>query len=285
MTDRAQTLIEALPYIQRYQGRIVVVKYGGNAMVSDELRDGVIKDIILLSLAGVKVVLVHGGGPEINAALKSLSIESKFAGGLRVTDDATMKVVQMVLAGQTNKDLVALCVKHGGRALGLTGIDGGMLTAAKVRDIDGVNMGHVGDITKVDTRPITDALAAGYIPIIATIATDESGEAYNVNADTAAAAIAGALNAENIIVMSDVPGLMRDPSDPATLISDINVSEVPRLTKQGIITGGMIPKAACCVEAVRRGVVKAVMIDGRTPHAILIEMFTDEGVGTLFRGA
>ncbi|MCL1965192.1 MAG: acetylglutamate kinase [Firmicutes bacterium] len=278
--EKARILTQALPYIQKYAGRVVVVKYGGNAMISDELRGAVMSDIVLLSLVGVKVVLVHGGGPEITATLNRQGIQSRFVGGLRYTDAETVEVVQMVLAGKTNKDLVVLIQKMGGRAVGLCGLDGGMIRSRKLASRD--DLGFVGDITGIDTQPILNALANGYIPIIATIGADEEGQVYNINADTTAAGIAGALGAENIILMTDVRGLMRDLSDENTLIPMVQVSEVPALVKQGIISGGMIPKVQCCVEAVRRGVKRAVMIDGRIPHAILLEMFSDEGIGTLF---
>lgn len=278
--SKAEVLTQALPYIQKYAGRVVVVKYGGNAMISDALRNAVMSDIILLSLIGVKVVLVHGGGPEITATLKKQGIESKFIGGLRYTDEETVEVVQMVLAGKTNKDLVALIQRMGGRAVGLCGLDGGMIKAQKLTGKE--DLGFVGDVAEVDTAPIENALKDGYIPIVATIGADEAGQVYNINADTAAAGIAGALGAENIIMMTDVRGLMRDVSDAKSLIPCVQVSEVPALVRQGIISGGMIPKVQCCVEAVRRGVKRAVMIDGRIPHAILLEMFSDEGIGTLF---
>ena len=277
---KARFLTEALPYFKKYSGRIVVIKYGGNAMISDDLREAVMSDILLLSLVGVKIVLVHGGGPEISQTLKRLGIPSRFEGGLRVTDAETAQVVQMVLAGKTNKDLVALAQKMGGRALGLCGLDGGLLRVKKLEQEP--DLGFVGDITSVDTRPILDALQAGYIPIVATVGADDAGQVYNINADTAATAIAGALHAENIIIMTDVRGLMRDVNDPESFIPVVQVSEVPALTRQGVISGGMIPKVQCCVEAVRRGVARAVMIDGRIPHAILLEMFSDEGIGTLF---
>ncbi|GHU71664.1 acetylglutamate kinase [Clostridia bacterium] len=277
---KAQILTQALPYIMKYHSKVVVVKYGGNAMVSDELREAVMSDIILLSLVGIKVVLMHGGGPEISATLKRMNIPSRFEGGLRVTDAETAQVVQMVLAGKTNKDLVALVQKMGGRALGLCGLDGGMLQVKKVESEP--DLGFVGDVTHVDIQPITDALNAGYIPIIATVGTDGSGQVFNINADTAAAAVAGALKAENLIVMTDIRGLMRDVRDAESFISAVQVSEVSALRRQGVIDGGMIPKVECCVEAIRRGVAKAAMIDGRIPHAILLEMFSDEGIGTLF---
>lgn len=278
--SKAQILTQALPYIQKYAGRVVVVKYGGNAMISDDLRTAVMSDIILLSLVGVKVVLVHGGGPEITSTLGRLGIESKFIGGLRYTDAETVDVVQMVLAGKTNKDLVALIQSMGGKAIGLCGLDGGMIRAVRLEAKE--DLGYVGDITGIDTDPIRNALEDGYIPIIATIGADDAGQVYNINADTAAASIAGALGAENIVMMTDVRGLMRNVDDPDTMIPVVQVSEVPALVRQGIISGGMIPKVQCCVEAVRRGVKGAVMIDGRIPHAILLEMFSDEGIGTLF---
>lgn len=278
--SKAEVLTQALPYIQKYAGRVVVVKYGGNAMISEALRGAVMSDIILLSLVGVKVVLVHGGGPEITAMLGKVGIASKFIGGLRYTDADTVDIVQMVLAGKTNKDLVALIESMGGHAIGLCGLDGGMIRAEKLKGE--TDLGFVGDITHVDTAPIENALKNGYIPIIATIGADARGQVYNINADTAAAAIAGALGAENIIMMTDVRGLMREIEKPESLIPVVQVSEVPALVRQGIISGGMIPKVQCCVEAVRRGVRRAVMIDGRIPHAILLEMFSDEGIGTLF---
>ncbi|GHU71753.1 acetylglutamate kinase [Clostridia bacterium] len=277
---KAQILTQALPYIMKYRGRVVVVKYGGNAMISAELREAVMSDIILLSLVGIKVVMVHGGGPEITATLKRMGIASRFEGGLRVTDAETAEVVQMVLAGKTNKDLVNLIQQMGGRALGLCGLDGGMMRVKKVESTP--DLGFVGDVTHVDDRPILDTLAAGYIPIIATVGADESGLVFNINADTAAAAVAGALKAENLIVMTDIRGLMRDVKDPESFIPTVQVSEVTALRRQGVIDGGMIPKVDCCVEAIRRGVAKAAMIDGRIPHAILLEMFSDEGIGTLF---
>ena len=281
--DKSQVLIDALPYIQKYNNKILVIKYGGNAMTNKELKDAVMTDIVLLSLVGVKVVLVHGGGPEINDMLKRLGIESRFVNGLRYTDEATVDVVKMVLAGKVNKELVQLLAQHKGSAVGLCGIDGGMLTAKKMTSGDGQDLGFVGEITKVNTKPILDALANGNVPIIATVATDEEGNTYNVNADTAAARTAAELGAENLILMTDIAGLLRDKDDPSTLISEVNVSEVPFLKMQGIISGGMIPKIDCCVEAVRRGVNKTVIIDGRVPHSILIEILSNEGIGTQFR--
>ena len=280
--DKSQVLIDALPYIQKYNNKILVVKYGGNAMTNKELKDAVMNDIVLLSLVGVKVVLVHGGGPEINDMLKKLNIESRFVNGLRYTDDATVDVVKMVLAGKVNKELVQLLAQHKGSAVGLCGIDGEMLVAEKKKTDDGQDLGWVGEITKVNTKPILDALENGMVPVIATVATDEQGNTYNINADTAAARIAAELGAENLILMTDIAGLLRDKDDPTTLIPEVNVSEVPFLKRQGIISGGMIPKIDCCVEAVRRGVSKTVIIDGRVPHSILIEILSNEGIGTQF---
>ncbi len=277
---RAQVLVNALPYIKDYNGQIVVVKYGGNAMVSPELKDAVMKDIVLLSLVGVRLVLVHGGGPEINQQLKKIGKESKFVGGLRYTDAETAEVVQMVLAGKVNKDLVALLARHGGKALGLCGMDGRMMEVEKKRS--DVDLGFVGSITKVNTQVILDALDNGYIPVISTVAADERGQVYNINADTAAAKIAAELKAKNLILMTDIRGLLRDKDDESTLIPQVQVSEVPNLIRQGIISGGMIPKIECCVESIRRGVKKSLILDGRIPHSLLIEMFTDEGVGTMF---
>ena len=278
---KAQVLNDALPYIQKYHDKVVVIKYGGNAMTSEELKNAVMSDIVLLSLVGIKAVLVHGGGPEINEALKRMNIESRFIGGLRYTDADTAEVVRMVLAGKINKALVSLLEQHGGRALGLCGSDGGML---QVKKLEGPNdLGFVGEITDVNVRPIRDALDNGYIPVIATVSTDASGQVYNINADTAAARIAAALQAENLILMTDIRGLLRDKDDETTLIPEVQVSEVPYLVKQGIISGGMIPKIECCVEAVRRGVAKTCIIDGRIRHSILIEMLSNEGIGTLFK--
>ena len=280
--DKSQILIDALPYIQKYNNKILVIKYGGNAMTNDELKDAVMNDIVLLSLVGIKVVLVHGGGPEINDMLKRLGIESRFVNGLRYTDDTTLDVVKMVLSGKVNKELVQLLAQHKGNAVGLCGIDGGMLIAEKKKTDDGQDLGWVGEITKVNTKPILDALDNGNVPVIATVATDENGNTYNINADTAAAQIAAELGAENLILMTDIAGLLRDKNDPSTLIPKVNVSEVPFLKRQGIISGGMIPKIDCCVEAVRRGVNKTVIIDGRVPHSILIEILSNEGIGTQF---
>lgn len=281
-TEKSQILIDALPYIQKYSDKIVVIKYGGNAMTNKELKDAVMTDIVLLSLVGVKVVLVHGGGPEINDMLKKLNIESKFINGLRYTDEAAIDVVKMVLAGKVNKELVQLLAQHKGSAVGLCGIDGEMLLAEKKTSDDGQDLGYVGEIVRVNAKPITDALNNGNIPVIATVATDHEGNTYNINADTAAARIAAELGAENLILMTDIAGLLRDKDDTSTLIPKVSVSEVPYLKMQGIVSGGMIPKIDCCVEAVRRGVKGAVIIDGRVPHSILIEILSNEGIGTQF---
>lgn len=281
-TEKSQILIDALPYIQKYSDKIVVIKYGGNAMTNKELKDAVMTDIVLLSLVGIKVVLVHGGGPEINDMLKRLNIQSRFINGLRYTDKDAIDVVKMVLSGKVNKELVQLLTQHQGNAIGLCGIDGKMLVAEKKLTDDGQDLGFVGEITEVNPKPILDALNNGNIPVIATVATDNEGNTYNINADTAAARIAAELNAKSLILMTDIVGLLRDKDDTSTLIPRVNVSEVPYLKKQGIVSGGMIPKIDCCVEAVRRGVESAVIIDGRVPHSILIEILSNEGIGTQF---
>ncbi len=277
---KAQVLTAALPYIQKYSGKIVVVKYGGNAMINPELKRAVMSDIVLLSLVGVKTVLVHGGGPEISQMLGRLGIESRFVDGLRYTDAETIDVVQMVLAGKTNKDLVSLIGLSGGKALGLCGIDGGMIKARKL--VGESDLGFVGDIVNIDAAPIINALENGYIPVIATVGTDENGQFYNINADTAAAEIAAALNAENMLMLTDIRGLMRDVKDEGSLIPFVRLADVDALIAEGIISGGMIPKVKSCYTAVSRGVGRAVMIDGRIPHSILLEMFSDEGIGTMF---
>lgn len=275
---RAQILIEALPYIQKYNGKIVVIKYGGNAMISEELRAAVMSDIILLSLVGVHVVVVHGGGPEISAMLKKIGKESRFVDGLRYTDEETMEVVQQVLCGKVNKDLVATLNRMGGRALGLCGMDAGLFQARKLSE----RYGLVGEIIQVDPSIVEDALADGYIPVVSTVAQGVDGEtAYNINADTAAAKLAVALHAEKLILLTDVRGLLRDPKNEETLIHVVELPEVPGLVKDGIIQGGMIPKVDCCVEAVRSGVERTHILDGRIPHSILIEMLSDEGIGTM----
>ena len=276
--QRAAVITEALPYIQKYNNKIIVVKYGGNAMINDELKEAVMGDIVLLSLIGIKVVLVHGGGPEITEMLSKVGKKSEFIDGLRVTDRETVDIVQMVLAGKINKNLVNLLENKGGKAIGLSGIDGHMIKAEK---LDAVH-GYVGEITDVNVQPILDCIDKGYIPVISTVGYDCDGNTYNINADTAAARIAGELKAESLISMTDIDGILRDKSDPSTLISKIQVSEAPQLMKEGIISGGMIPKVNCCIEAIRRGVHKVFIIDGRIPHSILIEVLTDAGIGTMF---
>ena len=278
---QAETLVNALPYIQKYRDKIIVVKYGGNAMLNEELKKAVMNDIVLLTLVGVKVVLVHGGGPEINDMLKRVGKESKFINGLRYTDDETAEIVQMVLAGKVNKGLVKLLSVVGGKAVGFCGIDGDIITAKK--KVGEVDLGNVGEIEKINVEPILVTLENDYIPVIATVASGEDGKIYNINADTAAAAIATALHAENLVLMTDVRGLLLDKDDESTLISEIKVSEVPKLIKKGVISGGMIPKIDCVVEAVRQGVDQAVIIDGRIKHSIIMDMLTDKGIGTLIK--
>lgn len=276
--QRAEVLIHALPYIQQYYNKIIVIKYGGNAMVNEELKNAVMRDITLLSLIGIKVVLIHGGGPEITEMLDKVNKKSEFINGLRVTDKETADIVQMVLAGKINKSLVNLLQNIGGKAIGLSGIDGHMIEAKKLDE----KLGYVGEITEINTQPIIDLLEKGYVPVISTIGCDKEGNVYNINADTAAASIAGKLQAESLVSMTDINGILRDKDDPATLISKVNVSDAPRLVRDGIISGGMIPKVECCIEAIRRGVKKVFIIDGRIPHSILIETLTDEGIGTMF---
>ncbi len=276
--DRARVLAEALPYIQKYTGKTVVVKYGGNAMISEELRRAVISDIILLSLVGIRVVVVHGGGPEISEMLKKIGKESKFVDGLRYTDGETMDIVQQVLCGRVNKNLVATLNRLGGRALGLCGLDGGLFQA---RQKDG-KYGLVGEIVKVDAAPVFDALNCGYIPVVSTVAQGVDADvSYNINADTAAAKLATALEAERLLLLTDVRGLLRDPRDESTLIPELQLSSVPALEREGVIMGGMIPKVECCVESVRSGVKSAVILDGRVAHSILIELLSDAGIGTM----
>lgn len=280
--DKASILIEALPYIQKYTGKTVVIKYGGNAMLSDELRDAVISDIVLLSLTGINVVLVHGGGPDMNELLKKIGKKSEFINGLRYTDEETAEVALMVLAGKTNKQLVDRIGRTGGRALGLCGLDGGLIKATRHTDAEGTDYGYVGDIVSVDADVIKDVIAKGYIPVISTVAhAEDTCGVYNINADTAAAEIAVALHAENLILLTDTVGVLRDPSDPTSLISVIRTDEVDGLRRDGVISGGMIPKVECCVSAVRGGV-KTFIIDGRIKHSILIEMLSEEGIGTMF---
>jgi len=278
INERAEVLIQALPYIQDYNGKIVVIKYGGSAMQSEELKQAVMGDLRLLQLVGVRVVLVHGGGPEISELLKKLGKETKFIDGLRVTDSETAEVVQMVLAGKVNKNLVAYLESIGGKAIGLCGMDGHMITAKKLDDVHG----FVGEIADVNVQPILDVLEKGYIPVISTVGSDGMGNTYNINADTAAARIAAALHAESMINMTDIRGVLRDPHDENTLLSVVPASDAPALIREGVISGGMIPKVDCCIEAIRRGVKKVFIIDGRVKHAILIECLTDEGVGTMF---
>lgn len=277
---RSKVLMAALPYIQKYSGKVVVVKYGGNAMLNEDLKNAVMSDIVLLTEVGVKVVLVHGGGPEINDMLTRCGKETKFIGGLRYTDAETAEIVRMVLAGKVNKDLVSMLYAHGGKAIGLCGVDGQLLIAEKRKGE--VDLGYVGDIKRVNTEAVRHVMAQNFIPVIATVATDEQGTVYNVNADTAASRIAAEMGAENLILMTDIKGLLQDKDDESTLIPTVQVSEVPYLKKQGIISGGMIPKIDCCVEAVRRGVAQTNIIDGRVPHAILIELLSREGCGTMF---
>ena len=280
-SGRAQVLVEALPYIQRYYGKTVVIKYGGNAMISDELRRAVINDIILLRLVGIHVVVVHGGGPEINDLLKKTGKESRFVNGLRYTDQETMEAVQMVLCGKVNKNLVMTLNRAGGQAVGLCGLDGGMLQAVR-RQEEGVDYGLVGDITKVEPKVILDAIHDDFIPVISTVAQGTDAEtSYNVNADTAAAKIAVAVGAEKLILLTDIRGLLRDKNDEDTLISQVRVQEVPGLVEEGIISGGMIPKVDCCVDAVSNGVRRTHILDGRIPHSILIEVLSHAGIGTM----
>lgn len=277
--QRAQVLVHALPYIQKYANKIIVVKYGGNAMLNEELKSAVMNDIVLLSLIGIRVVLVHGGGPEITETLKAMGKTSTFVEGRRVTDEETAGVVQMVLAGKINKSLVNRIGAIGGKAMGLCGLDGRMIRAEAL-DMD--RWGYVGNITQVDPQPVLDVLAMGYIPVVATVGYDDAGNIYNINADTAASRLAGVLKAECLISLTDIAGIMRDKDDPGSLIPRLHVSEAPQLVHEGVISGGMIPKVECCIEAIRRGVKKVFIIDGRVPHAILMEILTDEGIGTMF---
>lgn len=275
--QRAEILTQALPYIQNYYGKIVVVKYGGNAMINDTLKHQVMEDIVLLSLVGVKVVLVHGGGPEISDTLKKIGKESRFEGGLRVTDKETVDVVQMVLCGKINKELVNLIEQKGGKAMGLSGIDGCMIHAVMKDE----KLGFVGNITGINTEPIDDVVGKGYIPVIAGIGSGEDGSVYNVNADTAAAFIAGALGAERLISMTDIAGVMRDKNDPESVIPCMDIEEAHALFEDGTIAGGMIPKVQCCIDAIQKGVERVTILDGRVPHALLLETLTDEGAGTM----
>ncbi len=275
--ERAEVLTAALPYIKKYSGKIIVIKYGGNAMVNEVLKQQVMEDITLLWLIGIKVVLVHGGGPEINEMMEKVGKEPKFVNGLRVTDKETVDIVQMVLAGKVNKALVNLIQSKGGHAIGLSGIDGGILEAT----VKNEDLGYVGEITKVRAKPITDILEKNYIPVISTIASDRHGNTYNINGDTAAAVIAGALGAERLIMMTDIAGILEKRDDPFTLIPQLTVSEAKKLYENGVISGGMIPKVDCCIQALEEGVENVTIMDGRIPHSILMELLTDEGAGTM----
>ncbi len=277
---RAEVITEALPYIKKYNGEIVVVKYGGNAMINESLKEQVMTDMVLLWLIGVKVVLVHGGGPEISDIMTKLGKKPEFVDGLRVTDKETVDIVQMVLAGKVNKSLVAMLETKGGKAMGISGVDGGLIKA-KMRDS---RLGYVGDIVGVNIEPITDLLEKGYIPVISTVGSDSEGNAYNINGDTAAACIAGALGAKRLIMMTDIAGILRDKDDPSTLIPEITVSEAKKLFDSDVISGGMIPKVNCCIEAINEGVQKVIIMDGRVPHSILMEILTNEGAGTMVTG-
>ena len=278
--ERAEVLIQALPYIRKYNGKIVLIKYGGNAMVNEQLKQQVMEDIVLLWLVGVKVVLVHGGGPEISQTMQMMGKEAVFVDGLRVTDRETVDIVQMVLAGKINKTLVNLLEMKGGNAMGISGMDGRLIEA----EIKDERLGFVGEITGVNIQPVTDLLEKGYIPVISTLGCDESGNAYNINGDTAAACVAGALHAERLIMLSDIPGILRDRDDPSTLIPEMSIHEAARLRQAGVISGGMIPKVECCIDAIRKGVKKVIIMDGRVPHSILMELLTDEGAGTMIKG-
>ena len=278
--QRAEVLTQALPNLQQYNGKIVVIKYGGNAMIDDAIKQQVMSDIVLMSLVGVRVVLVHGGGPEISDMMKRLGKETLFVDGLRVTDQETVEIAQMVLAGKINKTLVSLLSMHGGQAMGVSGLDGRMIIA-EVRD---ERLGLVGDIVDVNIQPVLDLLDNGYIPVISTVAGDKSGNTLNINGDTAAAAIAGALGAERLIMMTDIDGVLLDKNDPDTLIPEISLDEARDLVKSDIVSGGMVPKLECCISAITQGVKSVVIIDGRVPHALLMELFTDEGAGTMVRG-
>lgn len=275
--QRAEVLTQALPYIQKYNGKILVVKYGGNAMINEELKQYVMEDIVLMHLIGVKVVLVHGGGPEITEMLNKVGKETKFVDGLRVTDKETAEIALMVLAGKINKGLVNLLESKGGKAMGISGLDGRMIEA-EVKD---ERLGYVGRITNVNVEPIMDLLEKGYIPVVSTVGCDKDGNVYNINADTAASYIAGAMEAESLIAMTDIAGILRDKDDPSSLISEIDIEDAKQLFEEGIISGGMIPKVECCIEAIQRGVKKVFIMDGRIPHSILIETLTDEGAGTM----
>lgn len=278
--ERAEVLTQALPYIRKYAGKIVVVKYGGNAMINPQLKEQVMEDIVLLWLIGIKVVLVHGGGPEINEMMKKLGKTAEFVDGLRVTDKESVDIVQMVLAGKVNKGLVNLLEMNGGKAMGISGMDGRLIEAKQKNEL----LGYVGSITNINIEPVTDLLEKGYIPVISTVGCDREGNAYNINGDTAAACVAGALGAERLIMMTDIAGILRDKDDPNSLIPHVTISEAVELFKQDIISGGMIPKVDCCIDAINRGVKKVIIMDGRVPHSILMELLTNEGAGTMVTG-
>lgn len=278
--ERAEVLTQALPYIKKYNGKIVVIKYGGNAMTSETLKEQVMEDIVLLWLIGVKVILVHGGGPDISEMMAKLGKKAVFVDGLRVTDKETVEIAQMVLAGKVNKSLVNFLEAKGGKAMGISGVDGSLIEAK----IKNEKLGYVGEITKINIEPVTDLLEKGYIPVVSTIGCDKKGNTYNVNGDTAAAYIAGALQAKRLIMMTDIAGVLKDKDDPSTLIPDLTVSEAETLKKEGVISGGMIPKIDCCIEAINHGVKKVIIMDGRVPHSILMEILTDEGAGTMVVG-
>ncbi|MBQ1963578.1 MAG: acetylglutamate kinase [Clostridia bacterium] len=278
--QRAEVLTQALPYIKRYTGKIVVVKYGGNAMINEQLKQQVMEDIVLLWLIGVKVVLVHGGGPEINDIMSRLGKKAEFVDGLRVTDKETVDIVQMVLAGKVNKTLVNLLEMKGGKAMGISGMDGRLIESTMKDE----RLGYVGKITKINIKPVEDLLERGYIPVVSTLGCDREGNAYNINGDTAAAYIAGALNAKRLIMMTDIAGILRDKDDPSTLIPHVTLAEAKKLYDEGVISGGMIPKVDCCIEAIQKGVQKVIIMDGRVPHSILMELLTNEGAGTMVTG-
>ena len=278
--ERAEVLTQALPYIKKYNGKIVVIKYGGNAMINEQLKQQVMEDIVLLWLIGVKVVLVHGGGPEINELMDKLGKKPQFVDGLRVTDKETVDIVQMVLAGKVNKTLVNLLEMKGGKAMGISGMDG-RLIESKIKN---EKLGYVGEITKVNITPIVDLLEKGYIPVVSTIGCDKEGNAYNINGDTAAAFIAGAMGADRLIMMTDIAGILHDKDDPSTLIPHVTLSDIKQLKDEGVISGGMIPKVDCCVKAIDKGVKNVVIMDGRVSHSILMELLTDEGAGTMVMG-
>ena len=278
--QRAEILVNALPYIKKYYNKVIVVKYGGNAMINEELKNAVMGDLVLLNTIGIKVVLVHGGGPEISGMLKKIGKESQFVNGLRVTDAETADIVLQVLSGKINKTLVNHLQNSGGKAVGLSGMDGHLIEA----EIKDPALGFVGEITDINIEPVTDLLDKGYIPVISTVGCDKEGNVYNINADTAAARISSALGAEALFLMTDIVGLLRNKDDESTLISSVCVSEAPQLMREGIISGGMIPKIECCVEAIRQGVNKVFILDGRVPHSLLIETLTNEGIGTMLYG-